>query len=175
LAPLQRLPRNNFHMNVSSLVNWASQHYVDFDPPYQRQAVWGVRRRQRLIMSLMRQLAVGGITVNKRSERHFGAGSAGFAVIDGKQRWQTLLMFMHDELAVPRSWWEAEELTEEYEETDDGPHVRYSHLTQRGRWRFEALAVPFDEMALTSLEAEREVFRLLNTGGLPQGEEDADR
>jgi hypothetical protein len=173
--PLQRLIRNNYHLNVSSLVDWAERHYVDFDPPYQRQAVWGVRRRRRLIMSLLQQLAVGGITVNKRNDRHSWPSPAAFAVIDGKQRWQTLLMFMSDELTVPRSWWDASELGEEYEPGEDGPHVRYSHLSQRGRFRFEALAIPFDEMHLTSLEAERKVFRLLNTGGLAQGEEDDDQ
>jgi hypothetical protein len=173
--PLQRLTRNAYHLNVHSLVDWAERHYVDFDPPYQRQAVWGVRRRQRLIMSLLQQLAVGGITVNKRDDRLTWPNEAAFAVIDGKQRWQTLLMFMRDELAVPRSWWDSSELTDAYEETPDGPHVRYSQLTQRGQFRFDALAIPFDEMYLKSVDAEHKVFRLLNTGGLAQGEEDDDR
>jgi hypothetical protein len=174
--PLDRLHRNAYHLNVTSLVNWVEAHYVDFSPPYQRQAVWGVRRRRRLIMSLMRQLAVGGITVNKRGPG-FGTGmqSPVYAVIDGKQRWQTLMMFMTDGLLVPRSWWETNELTEAYEETEDGPYVRFSQLSQRGQWRFEGLAIPFDEVHLPSLEAEKEVFRLLNTGGLAQGEEDDDR
>lgn len=179
-GPLERLVRNNYHLNVRSLVDWAQRHYVDFDPPYQRQAVWGVRRRQRLIMSLLRQLAVGGITVNKRGEKFSAPGfvpgkSAAFAVIDGKQRWQTLRMFIDSELAVPRSWWAPEELTGTSEASADGPVVRYSQLSRQGQFRFDALALPFDEMYLDSLEAEEEVFRLLNTGGLPQGEEDDDR
>jgi hypothetical protein len=181
-APLPELHLNALNMNVGSLTGWARQGMVDFDPPYQRQPVWGVRRRQRLIKSLLMGLPVGAITVNRRDHSGFSAPghvpgkSAPFAVIDGKQRWQTLVMFGKDEFPVPRSWFGEKALSAVYEEdAEGGQWVRYSMLAMRGQTQIDMAALPFNEARVDSVEAEHEIFRLLNTGGLLQGEEDDDR
>ncbi|MEV7675027.1 DUF262 domain-containing protein [Streptomyces sp. NPDC088752] len=179
--PLPELHLNALNMNVGSLVNWVRQGMVNFDPPYQRQPVWGLRRRRRLIKSLLMGLPVGVITVNRRdnarfrAEGHVRGKSAPFAVIDGKQRWQTLAMFAEDEFTVPRSWFEEKALSAVYEEDGEGEWVRYSHLVLRGQTQIDMAAIPFNEAMVTSVEEEHEIFRLLNTGGLTQGEEDDDR
>jgi hypothetical protein len=179
--PLPELRLNALNMNVGSLVGWVKQEMVDFDPPYQRQPVWGVRRRQQLIRSLIMGLPIGSITVNRRDNSQFSAPgyvphkSPPFAVIDGKQRWQTLVMFQRDEFAVPRPWFDERALSAVYEEDEAGQWVRYSHLTMRGTTRIDMAAIPFNEARVTSVAEEREVFDLINFGGVPQGEEDDDR
>jgi hypothetical protein len=179
-APLAELHRDLKNLSLHSLENMLGS--VDLAPPYQRQAVWGVRRRQRLVMSLLRGLSVGSITVNKRGTQFkepgyepYAPGNPMYAVIDGKQRWETVVMFLRDEFPAPRTWWPEESLSAVYEENEDGPYVRFSMLSKRGQNRFAARSIPFDEVTVPTIEAEREVFRLLNTGGLPQGEEDDDR
>ncbi|MDQ1041503.1 hypothetical protein QFZ75_008005 [Streptomyces sp. V3I8] len=179
--PLRELHLNGLNMNVGSLVGWAHQGMVDFDPPYQRQPVWGIRRRQQLIRSLLMGLPVGAITVNRRDHSEFRAPghvpnvSPPFAVIDGKQRWQTLVMFRDDEFPVPRSWFPEEALSAVYEENADGAWVRYSMLAMRGRTDVDMPAIAFNEARLASVEAEAELFDLINFGGVPQGEADDDR
>ncbi|MFD8654976.1 DUF262 domain-containing protein [Streptomyces mirabilis] len=179
-VPLEELHKNQLNMNVGSLVSWARQGQADFDPPYQRKKVWGLRRRRLLVYSLLRGLAVGTITVNRRDSARFSAPgyerhkSPAWAVIDGKQRWQTIVMFSVGELSVPMSWWEPKALTGEFEETDDGPYVRYSQLTMRGQVAFDSSTIPYDEVSVPSIEEEERVFELINFGGVPQGEEDGD-
>lgn len=179
--PLPELRLNALNMNVGSLTGWVRQGMVDFDPPYQRQPVWGVRRRQRLIKSLLMGLPVGTITVNRRDHSGFRAPdyvpnvSAPFAVIDGKQRWQTLVMFGKDEFPIPRSWFDERALSAFHEEdAEGGQWVRYSMLALRGQTQIDMAALPFNEARVDSVEAEEEIFRLLNTGGLAQGEADED-
>lgn len=178
--PLEELHKNQLNMNVGSLYSWARDGHVDFDPSYQRQPVWGQRRRRLLVYSLLRGLAVGSITVNYRNTAGFSAPghvrgeSPTWGVIDGKQRWQTLVMFREGELSVPMSWWEPKALTGESEETEDGPYVRYSQLTMRGQVAFDSSTIPFDEVRVPSVEEEKRVFELINFGGVPQGEEDDD-
>jgi hypothetical protein len=180
-APIEELHKNQLNMNVGSLFTWARDGHVDFSPSYQRQPVWGHRRRRLLVFSLLRGLAVGTITVNRRGSARFSAPgyvrdkSPQWAVIDGKQRWQTLVMFRNDELSVPMSWWEPEALTGEFEETDDGPYVTYSQLTMRGQIEFDSSTIPYDEVSVPSVEEEERVFELINFGGVPQGETDDDR
>lgn len=180
-APLPELHLNALNMNVASLVGWVRQGMVNFEPPYQRQPVWGIRRRQRLIKSLLMGLPVGAITVNRRDHRgfrapgHVNGESAPFAVIDGKQRWQTLAMFRDEEFPVPRSWFPEEALSAVYVEDDGGQWVTYSMLEMRGQVQIDTAAIPFNEARVNSVAEEEEIFRLLNTGGLLQGEEDDDR
>lgn len=73
----------------------------DFDPPYQRASVWTPEQRTSLIKSLMQGLPIGSLFLNRRSILE------PMRVVDGKQRLETLLMWIRDEVAVPADWFEA--------------------------------------------------------------------
>jgi len=83
------------------------------------------------------------------------------AVIDGKQRITTVILFLTDELSVPGEWF-GSVLKD----------VRFSDLSIVDQRRFRNHTLAFTEGQLKSLEEEREVFELVNYGGVPQGETD---
>lgn len=72
----------------------------DFDPPYQRASVWTPKQRVELIKSLLQGLPIGSLFLNRRSILE------PMRVVDGKQRLETLLMWIRDEVAVPADWFE---------------------------------------------------------------------
>ncbi|MFJ9378906.1 DUF262 domain-containing protein [Streptomyces sp. NPDC101455] len=167
--------------DVGSVLNLARRGRYELDPAYQRGSVWGLLRRRNLIRSLLIGLPIGQITVNNRAASRFsGPGydrrkSAPYAVIDGKQRIEALLAFSNGDFSVPRSWWIAGDVSDTiWEDTPDGPYVRFKHLTMQGEARFELAALPSDEARLSSVAEETEVFHLINFGGVPQGQHDPD-
>lgn len=83
------------------------------------------------------------------------------AVIDGKQRITALLMFLRSELPVP-GWWFG----------INAGAVLFSNIPLPQQRCFRNAPVPFSEGRLPTLEAEQEVFDLVNFGGLAQGESD---
>ncbi|MFF1713562.1 DUF262 domain-containing protein [Streptomyces sp. NPDC058268] len=180
-APLPQLRLGNHRYNVGSVLSMARRGHLELDPAYQRGSVWGLSRRRNLIRSLLLGLPIGQVTVNNRAGCRFSAPgysrrtSPTFAVIDGKQRIETLLAFNNGDFSVPRSWWRPGDVDgQEWEDTSDGPYVRFEHLTDEGEVRFELAAMPTDEARLESVAEETEVFELINFGGVPQGEADAD-
>lgn len=103
---------------------------LDIDQPYQRGHVWGDHRRRLLIKSFMQGIPVGAIVVNDRLAAHFQHDEYGTdqripsrnwatAIIDGKQRCMTFVMWLRSELTVPASWFPESEIVET-EDTADG-------------------------------------------------------
>lgn len=158
---------------------------LDIYQPYQRGNVWGDDRRRLLIRSLMLGVPIGAITVNDRFaagfyESSYGADGHGrmtpsrnwaTAIIDGKQRFTAFVMWMRGELTVPASWFPESEIVST-ENTDDGPYVRLTGLVERQRRFFGNKPVPVVSAKVTTLAAEREIFDLINFGGVAQGETD---
>lgn len=154
---------------------------LDIDQPYQRGDVWGVERRRLLIRSLMLGVPTGAITVNDRfaagfqesaygSDRRTPSRNWATAIIDGKQRFTTLVMWMRSGLAVPASWFPDSEILST-EDTEDGPYVRLSGLAPRQRRFFSNKPVPVVSAKVRTLAAEREIFDLINFGGGRAGRE----
>lgn len=85
------------------------------DPPYQRTSVWGPEQRQNLIRSFLMGLPIPAVVLNDR----FAAGDGAFwsgtrdwrvAVVDGRQRLETLLDWWSGKLAVPAAWFSQDRL-----------------------------------------------------------------
>lgn len=179
-APLKRQALSSGNRSIGwirMLVN--SPADVDLEPPYQRGDVWGIRRRRNLIRSLMLSVPIPSIVVNNRMEAKFAEPgydsnrNTATAVIDGKQRVTTIMMFFADQLDVPASWFDPDYIVHTHE-TVDGPYVYYSGLSRRSQLRFENCPVAVSEGVYATLEAEAELFDLVNFGGIPQGESDDD-
>lgn len=155
------------------------------DTPYQRGDVWTTEQRIGLIRSWLMGVPIPAIVINDRmspfwegkppfDRRGEGDGYI-YAVIDGRQRIQTAIMWFGGELAVPASWFPAEHV-ENVEDTDDGPYVRFTGLTKVGRRFAESRAsFPCVEGKLATVAEEAEVYLLVNGAGSPQTDADMDR
>lgn len=146
-----------------------SREQLELNPPYQRGSVWSTPRRRELIRSLLRGIPIGTITVNSRVDGSATTTTPPYAVVDGKQRVEALRALADGEFAVPADWFEDREVVM----ADEAGMVFFRDLSEIGRRRFTNLAVSTIEARVKSVEAEAQLFELLNFGGVPQGETDA--
>lgn len=168
---MKRLQLWNRNWCLSQLIDWKNSDRLLLNPEYQRGDVWGWHRRVNLIRSLMIGLPIGAVIMNDRlssewpewhTEKHK------MAVVDGRQRITTLLMFMTDRLWVPREFFEPLHVASR------DIAVVYSGLTDVGRRKFEHLPLHCIESNVATLEEEQEIYDLVNYGGVPQGHRDVD-
>lgn len=151
---------------------------MTLDAPYQRGLVWTDDQRIALVRSWMMGLPIPVVIINDRTHgawvRNVADEDLGpaYAVIDGKQRICTAIAWFAGDFAVPASWFPPEHV-ETTEDTDDGPYVRYTGLNRVGqRFAENRCVLPCAEGRLESVEAEAEVYLLVNGGGTPQTDED---
>lgn len=164
-APLKRLSLQS--------MNYTVMHYTGdrdggdmflLDAPYQRDSVWTEEKRQALIRSMLMGLPIGSVTLNKRSYDR----EQNIAVIDGKQRIETLRAWENDEFAVPSHWFEEKWL----EDPSSDEPVKYSGLSVIGRRFWANTMVPAQEARVDTIAEEAEIYGLINRGGVDQTEED---
>lgn len=160
-----RLQQTNRPLEV--LRHWRDEGNLNLSAPYQRGDVWGRTRRVNYIRSLLLGIPMASIIVNDRFAADW-SDDLDIAVIDGKQRCTTLLMWLDGELYVPREW-----LSNTASESCAAT-VCWDDLTLVTQRKFKQMPLPFSEGQLPDLDAEREVFELVNYGGVPQGEQDVD-
>lgn len=157
---LKRLELFSHNRPLDVLMHWSKNGDLLLNPPYQRGDVWGPTRRINLIKSLLTQIPIPSIIVNDRFRAKWKGKDWQFAVIDGKQRITTILMFLNSEFGVPGEWF------------DMPQEVLFRDLdivVQRG---FRNRTIAISEGVLESIEDEKTVFELVNFGGVPQGESD---
>lgn len=157
---------------LEALSDWRRGGALLLDPPYQRGVVWGRRRQQNLIKSILLGVPIPSIVINNRIRCDWADEGNEFAVsvIDGKQRITSILNFLDGHLLVP-TWWFPESHIDPAHRADMS---RYWDLSLLGRRKFHNRALAFSEGALTTLAEEQMVFELINFGGLAQGEVDTD-
>lgn len=141
---------------------------LDLNPPYQRGSVWTGAQHRSLIESILRGVPIGAVTINDRWSTNGYSGDTGYAVIDGKQRIETIRGFFADEFSVPADWFEDDEIADE----DADGEIRFSQLTIRGQRRAENWPVPTIQSSIASVEGEAHLYGLLNSGGTAQTDAD---
>jgi hypothetical protein len=175
--PLVELRLSATNRTASELASMVRDGWMTLDTPYQRGPVWSHDQRVALIRSFVQGLPVPAIVVNVR-EKAFGwtGNDERYAVIDGKQRLQAAVAWFGGDLAVPASWFAAE-YVEETVDTEDGPYVRFTGLgkAEQMHQRISGFLMPMCEAKLPTVEAEAEVYLLLNGGGTPQTDDDMAR
>jgi len=181
-APLEHTSLSPSYREAKGLVDHINDGALLLDPPYQRGSVWTLDQRIALVESWLRGLPAGVVILADRGNeawRRAGnpdpceTGKGMWAVIDGKQRLTTALMWFSSEFAIPASWAPAE-FVETTEHTDDGPYVRHNGLSVVGqrftRSRFGLMVAETKDCANESDEAR--FYLLVNGGGTQQTEAD---
>lgn len=167
---LPTLPMNSRIVPVDTLVVWRDGGKLDLDAPYQRGVVWGVERRRNFIKSMITGVPIPALVINDRfaagdfvaPDGYTQARSWARVVIDGKQRITTILGFIDGDFGVPAQWYGG----------GSSEVVFWGDLPKSEQLRFENALLPVSMGTLGSMDAEAEVFDLINFGGLPQGEAD---
>jgi Protein of unknown function DUF262 len=152
---------------------------VVLDPPYQRGDVWTGDQRLDLMYSYLAGYPTGTLILNDRMRAAWSTEfKIAYAVIDGKQRLTTVIMWFDGDLAIPASWIGDAWIRGDVEpfDTDDGPYVTVIHLTETGQRKVASrMQLPVVTAQVDSLEAEAEIYRLVNAGGTAHTAEDLAR
>jgi hypothetical protein len=154
---------------------------IVLDPPYQRGSVWTNDQRLDLMYSFLSGYPIGAVILNDRMRRAWDAKGefvVAYAVVDGRQRLETVKAWFDGHLAIPESWIDPAWVLPSVGRIDrgDGPYVDITYLTESGQRRIASrMAVPVVTAQVDSLEAEAEIYRLVNTGGTPHTPDDLAR
>jgi hypothetical protein len=174
LAPHNRMAVDVYHQ--------AKKGRIVLDPPYQRGSVWTTDQRLDLMYSYLSGYPTGTLIFNGRGRWGNGGLGASYAVIDGRQRLETVIAWFDGELAIPSTWLFADDLTaggiafDDGIDTEDGLYVTVNHLTTLGASRIESImSIPVVTAQVGSLFAEAEIYRLVNAGGTAHTTADLER
>lgn len=158
---LERLSVRHDQVAIREILSWRDNDELCLDPPYQRGDVWGMKRRVNLIRSLIIGVPIPSIVVNDRFAAKWNKANWKNAVIDGKQRCTTILMFFDNQFTIPGEWF-GKEWTNLY----------FENFNPVERRVFKNKSIGMCVCTLPNLKKEQEVFELINFGGVPQGESD---
>ncbi|MEU0160205.1 DUF262 domain-containing protein [Streptomyces sp. NPDC006261] len=184
-APFDHISLNPSFQSARWLARRVAEGEIDANPPYQRGGVWTLDQRIALIQTWLRGLPAGVVILADRCNQKWAAANPGhdpydtgqgiWAVVDGKQRLTTAVMWFGSEFAIPATWLPADHV-DATEDTDDGPYVRQNGLTLKGqRFMERYCSLLVAETKDCATEADEAAFYLLvNGGGTPQTDNDMD-
>lgn len=155
-SELQRLQLQTTNRPVDLIRHWRNEGFLNLNPIYQRGDVWGAIRQRNLIRSILSGVPIPSIIINIRE----WGDDYSIAVIDGKQRITAILRFVDSDLLVPGGWFGA------------SGSIVFDDLSLSSQRRFRHQTIGVSEGSLECVDAEREVFELVNYGGVPQGQSD---
>lgn len=179
-TPIKAAPMQASARGAREIARIFTEDNGDLSPAYQRGTVWTTDQRIALVRSWLMGLPIPAVIIN---DRIFGPwpdggpngtpqGGYTYAAIDGKQRIETAIAWFEGDLAVPASWFPADEV-EHAEDTEDGPYVRYTGLTRPGqRYCVNRFQLPTVEAMVATIEEEASFYLLVNGEGTPQADSD---
>lgn len=135
---------------IESLLYRVYKRGVEFDAPYQREAVWTLADKVSLIDSIFNNIEIGKFVLIKVWQESGRTHNKDFEVLDGKQRITAL--------------------TEFYEGRFPYKGLTYDMLSRQDQNRFLDSMVAVAEIGQLTFEKKCEYFLRLNTAGKPQSE-----
>ncbi|QNS09460.1 DUF262 domain-containing protein [Streptomyces xanthii] len=178
--PLQHTNFQPTFRRATEIVKDVEKGNLDLQPPYQRKSVWNEAQRIALIESWLLGVPTGPIVLVDRCNGTWTSPDgrrplydevdvAMWGCADGQQRITTAKAWFDGKFAVPASWFE-KDLIETTEETDDGPYVRYTGLTQVGQRRFDNIASfqVAEDRTCAGIADEARTYLLINSAGTAQ-------
>ncbi len=156
---------------------------LSVDTAYQRQSVWTDAQRVAMVKSWLTGVPLPALILNnrntlawKRANGEVPAGQPVSVVIDGRQRLETAALWFGGKLAVPREWFEDDEVSPSADVLD--PHsVRYTDLVESLQRHLALLIclLPVAEANVATVQEEAEVYLLVNSAGTSQTPADLER
>ncbi|MFD0616008.1 DUF262 domain-containing protein [Paenibacillus sp. GCM10027629] len=146
--------RFTFRM-LSELLQRVYNFGMNLDPDYQRDYVWELEDKVRLIDSVFSNVDIGKFSVIQRDPKTWVRSGQGYEIIDGKQRLMTLMAYYEDRFA-----WNGK---------------KYSDLTSREQNHFMNYPIVFAEVKDMTREQTLRYFLMLNTVGKTMDAEHIDR
>lgn len=178
VTPIRHLSLTPTHRTAEDIYHQVKRGRLVLDPPYQRGSVWTTDQRLDLMYSMLSGYPIGTAIFNDRMRGAWsrsGEFKVAYAVIDGRQRIETIVAWFSDQLAIPASWI-ADETIRDRDYTDDGPYVTLSDLTERGQRYVETrMSLPVVTAQVGTLADEAEIYRLVNAGGTAHTADDLAR
>ena len=113
---------------------------LNLEPAFQRKSVWSTKDRQLLIESIFRGIPVPSVFLYKQTGKN---GKPIYDVIDGKQRLESLLLYMgKGPLAAEQELWVRTSINDETEID----WWSWAELTKHDRARFQSMKIPVIEV-----------------------------
>jgi hypothetical protein len=86
--------------DVSWFLDLAATGQLDLNPPYQRKSVWNLKDRRFFLDTIFRGFPCPPIYLHKTIRD----GRSVYAVVDGKQRLETILLFQDNKISLPSTF-----------------------------------------------------------------------
>ena len=83
----------NGEMKVDQLIGYFNSNKISLIPPFQRGTVWSLPMRRKLIENMLRRYPIPAVFLYKDPQ---GGPTFTYNILDGKQRLETLLLFIGD-------------------------------------------------------------------------------
>lgn len=87
--------------DISWFLDLEKREQLDLDPPYQRKSVWTRGDKQYFLDTIFNNYPCPAIFIHKTISDE---GETVYHVVDGKQRLQTILDFVRDDIAIPKDF-----------------------------------------------------------------------
>jgi hypothetical protein len=146
------------HMTIQQLVNHFEQGQLNLEPSFQRNSVWSPKDRSKLIESILSNYPIPSIFLYKNKDNR---GRLVYDVIDGKQRLESIFMFM----GLGRFRRQRFEARLQLSETDEEGSCNWTRISRNGGdYAFNAFRIQTVEIAGEFNEIVR-VFVLINSTG----------
>ncbi|MGH9738627.1 MAG: DUF262 domain-containing protein [Candidatus Acidiferrales bacterium] len=84
---------DNKEMTINELVSSFNQHRINLIPPFQRNTVWTLKKRQKLITNMLSKKPIPAIFFYLDAEGQQFV----YNILDGKQRLETIILFIGDQ------------------------------------------------------------------------------
>jgi hypothetical protein len=155
------LSRNSNAISVASFLELFRANKFNFDPAFQRRSVWDPTRRGFFIDSLLRNYPIPPVFLHQHIDTETGATS--YDVVDGKQRLQSIAMFIANEVKVVNESdrdQDAPFVGRTFAEFDSSELVEY----KKRFWRY---LIPVEYLDTVDQQVMDEVFDRLNRNGMP--------
>jgi hypothetical protein len=149
-------------LNDSSvLLIYSQKKSIELDPPYQREGgIWTPEKRQLLIDSIINGFDIPKLYFHEFSPMKVaGSRKYRYAIVDGRQRLETIWSFIDDEFPLPDDF--------EYLSDDDvkAGGLTYSGLAEEYPWlkiQFDSRTLPITLIRTNDIELIEEMFSRLN-------------
>lgn len=142
-------------------IGWIRARYIEgtliLKPPYQRNPVWGARQKHRLIESVLLNMPIPEIFMQRVTDEE---GTTTYAIVDGQQRVTSLLQFVgtYEGDEVEFNGFDLDML----EDTSPYKGKNFLMLTPEERINFYGYEFAVRELKSNSEEDMRNVFKRLN-------------